>query len=82
MPPAGRYNAGQKLLFWVLSGAISPAGFRGRVVVVVYGIACLEDLVGCDNIRCRDAGGKRPMLLIGNFMIHIYMGGFCETRRV
>ncbi len=75
MPPAGRYNAGQKLLFWgfivcgvllLLSGIVLwfpeyiPWSLRWlRYIAVVV-------------------HASSALLTIGLFMIHIYMGVFAE----
>ena len=75
MPPAGRYNAGQKFLFWgffwgslllLLSGAIlwSPQYFPWHSLVAMR-IAVLIH-VGA------------ALFTIGLFMIHLYMGLFAE----
>jgi formate dehydrogenase subunit gamma len=75
MPPAGRYNAGQKLLFWgffifglllVVSGAVLwfpewiPWSLRSfRYIAVLVHVSS-------------------ALLTIGLFMIHIYMSVFAE----
>jgi formate dehydrogenase subunit gamma len=75
MPPAGRYNAGQKSLFWgfvvcmvllLLSGSIlwEPQYFPWRSVTAMR-IAIL--------IHASSA-----LLTIGLFLLHIYMGVFAE----
>lgn len=75
MPPAGRYNAGQKLLFWgfvvcmgllLLSGFVlwEPQYFPWRSVMAMR-IAIL--------IHASSA-----LLTIGLFLIHVYMGVFAE----
>jgi len=75
MPPAGRYNAGQKLLFWgffvcglllLLSGAILwvPEWIPWNLRFLRY----LAVLVHASS----------ALLGIGLFMIHVYMGVFAE----
>jgi formate dehydrogenase subunit gamma len=75
MPPAGRYNAGQKSLFWgfvicmvllLLSGVVLwyPQYFTGHSVIAMR-IAIL--------IHASSA-----LLTIGLFLIHVYMGVFAE----
>jgi formate dehydrogenase subunit gamma len=75
MPPAGRYNAGQKSLFWgfvvcmvllLLSGLVlwEPQYFPWRSVTAMR-IAIL--------IHASSA-----LLTIGLFLLHIYMGVFAE----
>ena len=75
MPPAGRYNAGQKLLFWgffvfglllLLSGAILwfpeyiPWSLRFlRYIAVIVHVGS-------------------ALITIGLFMLHVYMGVFAE----
>jgi len=75
LPPAGRYNAGQKLLFWgffvcglllLLSGVILwfPEMIPWRLRYLRY----LAVLVHASS----------ALLTIGLFMIHVYMGVFAE----
>ena len=75
MPPAGRYNAGQKLLFWgffvcglllLLSGAILwfPEWIPWNLRFLRY----LAVLVHASS----------ALLAIGLFMIHVYMSVFAE----
>ncbi len=75
MPPAGRYNAGQKSLFWgfvvcmvllLLSGVVLwyPQYFAGHSLIAMR-IAIL--------IHASSA-----LLTIGLFLIHVYMGVFAE----
>jgi formate dehydrogenase subunit gamma len=75
MPPAGRYNAGQKLLFWgffvcglllLLSGAILwfPEWISWNLRFLRY----LAVLVHASS----------ALLAIGLFMIHVYMSVFAE----
>jgi formate dehydrogenase subunit gamma len=75
MPPAGRYNAGQKSLFWgfvicmvllLLSGLVlwSPQYFAWRPLVLLR-IAILVH-------------ASAALLTIGLFLIHVYMGVFAE----
>lgn len=75
MPPAGRYNAGQKLLFWSF--------FYGGLVLLLTGLALwFTDSIPW-NLRWLRyiAVLLHPiaaLATIGNFMIHIYMGVFAE----
>jgi formate dehydrogenase subunit gamma len=75
MPPAGRYNAGQKLLFWgfflcalllVLSGAILwfPELIPWNLRLLRYFAVLVH--------------ASSALLTIGLFMIHIYMSVFAE----
>jgi formate dehydrogenase subunit gamma len=75
MPPAGRYNAGQKFLFWgffwsslllLLSGIVlwSPQYFLMHSVIAMR-IAILIH-------------ASAALFTIGLFMIHLYMGLFAE----
>jgi len=75
MPPAGRYNAGQKFLFWgffwsclllLLSGAVlwSPQYFPLHSLLALR-IAILIH-------------ASAALFTIGLFMIHLYMGLFAE----
>jgi len=73
----GPHNAGQKLLFWSF--------FMGRfscwLRVVLWFTESLPWSLGWVRYISLCACGT-ALLLIGNFMIHIYMGVFCRTRRV
>ena len=71
VPPAGRFNFGQKMLFWVMvarrpgAAALGPGALvRGR------------DSVGASRAPLR--GDARPRrrgaLTIGGFIVHVYMG--------
>ncbi|MGC1482960.1 MAG: formate dehydrogenase subunit gamma [Candidatus Acidiferrum sp.] len=75
MPPAGRYNAGQKSLFWgfvvcmvllLLSGLVlwSPQYFPWHSLIAMR-IAILIHVLSA-------------LLTIGLFLIHVYMGVFAE----
>jgi len=74
MPPAGRYNAGQKFLFWgffwstvALLASESCCGSRNAY----RGISLLE-------IHFRSHSPRAALFTIGLFLIHIYMGVFAE----
>jgi formate dehydrogenase subunit gamma len=75
MPPAGRYNAGQKLLFWSF--------LYGALVLLLTGLLLwFTDSIPW-NLRWLRylAVILHPiaaLITIGNFMIHIYMGVFAE----
>lgn len=75
MPPAGRYNAGQKLLFWSF--------FYGGLVLLLTGlILWFTDSLPW-NLRWLRyiAVIVHPiaaLVTIGNFFIHVYMGVFAE----
>lgn len=75
MPPAGRYNAGQKMLFWgfqicmvlmLLTGAIMwfPE-YMPRNLVFILRLAVFVH-------------ASSALLTIGLFLIHVYMGVFAE----
>lgn len=75
MPPAGRYNAGQKLLFWgffvcalllVLSGLV--LWFPEYIPWSLRSLRYLAVLVHVSS----------ALLTIGLFMIHVYMSVFAE----
>jgi formate dehydrogenase subunit gamma len=75
MPPAGRYNAGQKMLFWSF--------FYGAVVLLLTGSV----LWFSDSLPWSLRGLRyisvllhpiAALVTIANFMIHIYMGVFAE----
>lgn len=75
LPPAGRYNAGQKLLFWgffvcglllLLSGVI--LWFPEMIPWSLRYLRYLAVLVHASS----------ALITIGLFMIHVYMGVFAE----
>jgi formate dehydrogenase subunit gamma len=75
MPPAGRYNAGQKLLFWgfILSG----------VLLLLSGVVLWFPEYLPWNLRWLRyiavlVHASSALLTIGLFMIHVYMGVFAE----
>jgi formate dehydrogenase subunit gamma len=75
MPPAGRYNAGQKLLFWSF--------FFGALVLLVTGLVLwFTDAIPWNLRWIRFIAvilhPIAALITIGNFMIHIYMGVFAE----
>ncbi len=75
MPPAGRYNAGQKLLFWTF--------FFGALVLLLSGLVLWFTDYLPWNLRWLRyisviVHPAAALLTIGNFMIHVYMGVFAE----
>ena len=75
MPPAGRYNAGQKTLFWSF--------FIGGMVLLLTGLVLwfTEYLPWSWRWLRYIAVLVHPaaaLFTIGNFLIHIYMGVFAE----
>jgi formate dehydrogenase subunit gamma len=75
MPPAGRYNAGQKMLFWSF--------FWGGLVLLLTGVVLwFTDSLPWSLRWLRYAAvilhPIAALVTIGNFMIHIYMGVFAE----
>jgi formate dehydrogenase subunit gamma len=75
MPPAGRYNAGQKLLFWSF--------FWAGIVLLLTGLVLWfpEKLPWSWRWLRYAAVFLHPvaaLVTIANFMIHIYMGVFAE----
>jgi formate dehydrogenase subunit gamma len=75
MPPAGRYNAGQKLLFWgfVFCGALLLA--TGLILWLPEYIPWNLRILRYISVFIHPAAA---MLAIGLFMIHIYMSVFAE----
>jgi formate dehydrogenase subunit gamma len=75
MPPAGRYNAGQKLLFWGFF-------YCGLLLLVTGVILWFTELVPWNLRSLRYAAvlihPAAALLTIGLFMIHIYMSVFAE----
>lgn len=75
MPPAGRYNAGQKLLFWSF--------FLGGIVLLASGLVLwfTESIPWAWRwVRYLSVvlHAGTALLMIGNLMIHVYMGVFAE----
>jgi formate dehydrogenase subunit gamma len=75
MPPAGRYNAGQKLLFWgfilfgvllLLSGVV--LWFPEKIPWSLRYLRYIAVLVHASS----------ALATIGLFLIHVYMGVFAE----
>jgi formate dehydrogenase subunit gamma len=75
MPPAGRYNAGQKLLFWGFF-------FCGLLLLISGVILWFTELVPWNLRMLRYAAvllhPAAALLTIALFMIHIYMSVFAE----
>jgi formate dehydrogenase subunit gamma len=75
MPPAGRYNAGQKLLFWSF--------FLGGILLLASGLVLwfTESIPWAWRwLRYLSVvvHAGTALLMIGNLMIHVYMGVFAE----
>lgn len=75
MPPAGRYNAGQKMLFWTF--------FLGGLVLLLSGLVLwFTDSIPWNMRWLRYLAvivhPAAALLTIGTFMIHLYMGVFAE----
>ena len=75
MPPAGRYNAGQKMLFWSF--------FYGAIVLLLTGLVLwFTDYLPWSLRWLRYLAVLlhpiAALVTIGNFFIHIYMGVFAE----
>jgi len=75
MPPAGRYNAGQKMLFWTF--------FWAGIVLLLSGLVLwFTDSLPWSLRWLRYVAvilhPVAALVTIGNFMIHIYMGVFAE----
>jgi formate dehydrogenase subunit gamma len=75
MPPAGRYNAGQKFLFWGF--------FWGAAVLLLSGLVLWFPEYIPWNLRFLRyisviLHPAAALVTIGLFMIHIYMGVFAE----
>jgi formate dehydrogenase subunit gamma len=75
MPPAGRYNMGQKLLFW---GFV----FCGVLLLLSGLVLWIPEYLPWDARALRYAAvlihPAAAMLTIGLFMLHIYMSVFAE----
>jgi formate dehydrogenase subunit gamma len=75
MPPVGRYNAGQKLLFWSF--------FYGAIVLLLTGLVLWfpESIAWKIRWLRYTAVLLHPiaaLVTVGTFLIHIYMGVFAE----
>src|SRR5262245_32663270 len=71
LPPVGRFNAGQKYLFWLM--------FLGGVVLLVSGVALWFTERIPWQLRWVRYGAilihvSSALLTIGGFIVHIYMG--------
>lgn len=75
MPPAGRYNAGQKMLFWSFFWA-------GLVLLLTGLVLWFSDYLPWSLRWVRYIAvilhPIAALVTIANFMIHIYMGVFAE----
>jgi formate dehydrogenase subunit gamma len=75
MPPAGRYNAGQKMLFWSFFWA-------GLVLLLTGVVLWFTDSLPWSLRWLRYVAiilhPIAALVTIGTFMIHIYMGVFAE----
>jgi formate dehydrogenase subunit gamma len=75
MPPAGRYNAGQKLLFWGFF-------FCGLLLLLTGAILWFPEYIPWNLRFLRYMAvffhASAGLLTIGLFMIHIYMSVFAE----
>jgi formate dehydrogenase subunit gamma len=75
MPPAGRYNAGQKLLFW---GFL----FCGAILLLTGLVLWFPEYIPWNLRILRYIAvffhASAALLTIGLFMIHIYMSVFAE----
>jgi formate dehydrogenase subunit gamma len=75
MPPVGRYNAGQKMLFWTF--------FYGTIVLLLSGLVLwFSDYLPWSLRWLRYLAVLlhpiAALITIGNFLIHVYMGVFAE----
>lgn len=75
MPPAGRYNAGQKMLFWSF--------FLGGLLLLLSGVVLwFSDSLPWNMRWLRYTAvivhPAAALFTIGSFMIHVYMGVFAE----
>jgi formate dehydrogenase subunit gamma len=75
MPPAGRYNAGQKMLFWTF--------FYCTIVLLLSGLVLwFSDYLPWSLRWLRYLAVLlhpiAALITIGNFLIHVYMGVFAE----
>ncbi|HEY2119330.1 MAG TPA: formate dehydrogenase subunit gamma [Candidatus Acidoferrum sp.] len=75
MPPAGRYNAGQKLLFWSFFIGGLLLLFSGLVLWFTESIPWSLRWIRYIAVLVH---ASTALLTIGNFMIHVYMGVFAE----
>lgn len=75
MPPAGRYNAGQKMLFWTFFWAGILLLLSGAVLWFPERIPWSWRWLRYTAVIVHPVAA---LLTIANFMIHIYMGVFAE----
>jgi thiosulfate reductase cytochrome b subunit len=79
MPPAGRYNAGQKALFWSFFYAAVALLLTGVVLWFPESIPWNLRWLRYVSIFLHPVAA---LFTIANFLIHIYMSVFCRARRV
>jgi formate dehydrogenase subunit gamma len=75
MPPAGRYNAGQKFLFWGFFWSTVALLATGVVLWFPASIPWNLRVLRYISILIHPAAA---LFTIGLFMIHLYMGLFAE----
>jgi formate dehydrogenase subunit gamma len=75
MPPAGRYNAGQKMLFWTFFWAGLVLLLTGLVLWFPERIPWSWRWLRYTAVLLHPIAA---LITIANFMIHIYMGVFAE----
>ncbi|MGB7284397.1 MAG: formate dehydrogenase subunit gamma [Candidatus Acidiferrum sp.] len=75
MPPAGRYNAGQKLLFWGFVTCALLLLLSGLVLWFTESIPWNLRFLRYTAVLVHASAG---LLTIGLFLIHIYMSVFAE----
>jgi formate dehydrogenase subunit gamma len=73
VPPVGRFNGGQKLLFWGF--------FFCGILLLLSGIVLWlpQDFPHIVRLAAIFVHASAAMLTIGLFMIHVYMGAVLET---
>jgi formate dehydrogenase subunit gamma len=75
MPPAGRYNAGQKFLFWGFFWSAVALLLTGVILWFPEYIPWNLRFLRYISVMIHPAAA---LLTIGLFMIHLYMGVFAE----
>jgi len=71
VPPVGRFNYGQKMLFWVMAGGGLALLLSG---VVLWGVASVPWELRGLRYAAVLLHASAALVTIGGFIVHIYMG--------
>ncbi len=71
VPPAGRFNYGQKMLFWIMAGG--AIGLLGSGLVMWFVASVPRDLIWVRGVATV-VHAIAALLTMGGFIVHLYMG--------